>query len=277
MKSHITFVKSLSVVVFTSLVLYSTTVRGADFSTYVDETGDPTTLISGTINPGDFDRFAVYMNNKPEALLYFFAKGVYLESSGGDVREALRFAWFIENSLANTIIEAKSSCASSCFIIFSSGARRILKGGLGSNSGRIGVHRISLVSNDLDIKRNDSLVKPASDNVESYLKRVGIPRKLIDKMNETSPSSIFWADFDWLYKEDLLQSLQFRPSFLDVSEKKCGLDPLEKARSTKIFPTDLREQRLKWISCVEDVRFVNQKPMIKKMSSILLQVASKYN
>jgi hypothetical protein len=248
---------------------------GAEFSTYVDETGDPTTKISGTINQGDFERFAVYLDSNPAALMFYFLKGVYLESPGGDVREALKFANFIENSYVNTLVEAKETCSSSCFLIFSAGTRRVLKGGSGNNGAKIGVHRISLDNDDLSIKRNESVVKPASDKVETYLKKVGMPRKIIDAMNETSSSSIHWVNFDWLLKEKVLSSFEFRASFLDIASKKCGIDPIELAIKSNNIPSDLSVQRRKWIGCINDVAFVNQKSVINKMSVYISDVAKK--
>ena len=236
----------------------------AEFSAYQDATGDPTVMMKGPIEEGDFERLAAYLNGNPAAFLFFFMKGLYLDSPGGDVREALKIASFIEQNFIDTIVESGSTCASSCFLIFSAGSRRVMKQGA-----KIGVHRITLSAYELDIAKTESIVQPTAENVEKYLRRTGMPSRVLEKMNETPASSVYWVTFDWLLNEGILSAFEFRPSFIDVAAKKCGPDPIDVAIRTKIF-TDLVVNRRTWVSCIVNVRLANQtKELLAKADSIL--------
>jgi len=241
----------------------------AEFMPYKDSTGDPTVMLKGTIEEGDFGRLAIYLNGNPAAFLFFFLKGLYLDSPGGDVREALKIAKFIEQNYIETFVESNTTCASSCFLIFSAGTRRVMK-----QNAKIGVHRISLQANELSIKKAESALQPASEDIGKFLARTGMPRRVLDKMNETPASSIYWIKSDWLIDEELFSSFEFRPSFVDLATKQCGADPIDEAIRTNTY-TDLAAKRGTWIGCINGIRAKNLTKELLAHASFTLKQAEK--
>ena len=101
-------------------------------------------------------------------------------------------------------------------------------GGIGRHIGgasQLGVHRISLREVVTDISKAKGLISPQATNISNYLSELGIPRDLIDKMNETPASSIFRIDDDYIRKQGWYFSLAFQPVYLDIIEKACGKFP----------------------------------------------------
>lgn len=183
-------------------------------------------LISGKIVKGDFQRFGRLIDPTENWNNYkgYLIGGVHLDSPGGDVAEAMRIAQLVERSFVSTTVKSGNSCLSSCFLIFAAGMQRVWSG-----SSRLGVHRISLVGEELDLNKYGKATMEASQAVENFLVRVGTPRKLIEKMNDTPPSEMYFLSFDWLEREGIYSTLLSRPAFLDSVEKKCGKHPLTAA------------------------------------------------
>ena len=80
-----------------------------------------------------------------------------------------------------------------------------------------------------------------------------VPRKIVDRMNETSSSDMFKFDRAWLIRERLWDAIMWRPSFIDVAQKQCGVDPY----SNLSQELDTDKARL-WTDCVENFREQNQ-------------------
>ncbi|GLQ11511.1 hypothetical protein GCM10007913_34430 [Devosia yakushimensis] len=97
--------------------------------------------LTGTIDPGSAERFASEIAARGE-----YVQTVVLDSPGGSVVDALTIGSLIHEQGLATEVAAGSLCASSCPIIFASGAERIA-----SPNAAIGVHQIyaSALAGDL--------------------------------------------------------------------------------------------------------------------------------
>ncbi|PXA97478.1 hypothetical protein DMC47_13705 [Nostoc sp. 3335mG] len=92
--------------------------------------------LTGTIDPGAAARFATEIEARGE-----YVKTVVLDSPGGSVMDALEIGALIQENGLATKVAAGHLCASSCPIIFASGAER-----LASPDSAIGVHQIYAAS-----------------------------------------------------------------------------------------------------------------------------------
>lgn len=202
-----------------------------------------TILISGRIEPGDFKKFAQFVNSKQRiaALMTWVA----LDSPGGDVSEAMRFSRFFEEAYIRVKIPEGGTCASACFLMWAGAVDRVLM-----PDARLGVHRISWTSASLDMKRNEQVVSPVAKSVEGFLEQAGIPRKIIDKFRETPPTDVTFIDTKWLIQQDVYDAVAYRPMFLDVVEKKCGVNPASMNRGK--LPS--RERLEQWMDCGGELR-----------------------
>lgn len=93
-------------------------------------------FLTGTIDPGSAQRFAEEIAARGE-----YVKTVVLDSPGGSVMDALEIGALIQEKGLATKVAAGNLCASSCPIIFASGAERIA-----SADAAIGVHQIYAAS-----------------------------------------------------------------------------------------------------------------------------------
>lgn len=92
--------------------------------------------LTGTIDPGAAQRFADEIAARGE-----YVKTVVLDSPGGSVMDALAIGALIQDKGLATEVAAGNLCASSCPIIFASGAER-----LASPDSAIGLHQIYAAS-----------------------------------------------------------------------------------------------------------------------------------
>lgn len=88
--------------------------------------------LTGTLDPGSAERFAAEVEARGE-----YVETVVLESPGGSVRDALAIGALIRDRGFATRVAAGALCASSCPIVFASGAERIAE-----PDAAIGVHQV---------------------------------------------------------------------------------------------------------------------------------------
>lgn len=146
---------------------------------------------------------------------------VYLNSSGGDVEEALLFARLFKVRLVNSWVQNGAICFSACTMIWASGAQRSVVDG-----GSLGFHRLTFREKELDVRKSQAYVDPETEKVTAFLRSVGLPSLLIDKMNETPPTDIYRVNYDCILEHKLGLAMAYRPDFLDVVEKQCGATPM---------------------------------------------------
>ena len=218
-------------------------------------------VLEGEIKSGDYAKLIRYLRTDDKHL-YQFLIAIQLDSPGGDVVEAVRIGNLIKTSYGETVVMQGGRCFSACVILWASGVSRSMH-----NDGKLGVHRISLTGDEISVAKNDNAVRPIADGVETYLLKMGMPRKIVDKMNETSPTDLFVFDNRWLIQEDLENAVGYLPAFIDVAERKCGVDPFVKAGKTGARID--KQNAYKWINCVENVRQQNQNLDIKKIGALI--------
>ncbi|MDO8370315.1 MAG: hypothetical protein Q7T39_00150 [Polaromonas sp.] len=230
------------------LSICATSAFAADFSE-----GEYGVRISGPIVKGDYARFREYLLDGPRFLRF---SRVWLSSPGGDVTEALKFANLFDKAFIPTWVGPMDTCASSCFIMWAGGVERTVM-----STGWLGVHRITLRDSESDIQKAKGMISPLASDVSKYLAELGIPRALIDKMNETPASGIYRFDSLDINSNGWYLALNYQPIYLDLAEKTCGRFPdpypgqtvREKPRDAETT-TKIKD----WTDCLQRVRVSNR-------------------
>lgn len=264
--------KNRIVVVFTAVILFfvQSAAFSAEFSTFKNaldggglhaKWGDGLTdvLIHGEIVHGDYEKFQLFLLTSDN--LWSYLNGVVLSSPGGDVVEALKFANLFEKSYADVWViggseMAVSGCSSSCFIMYAGGVERHI------TAGELGVHRISLRELQPDIQKAKVLISPLATDISTYLSQQGIPRLIIDKMNETPASDIYKIDHWTLNDMGLGQAMKYNPIFIDLVDKTCGRnpDPFPGKFTNERPALDNHTTQLlsEWVKCKEKLKNKNR-------------------
>ena len=238
---------SLKIILAVILVIAQSLATAAEFALGPRGFG---IAISGKIVEGDFDRFIVYSASHPK----YNSSEISLNSPGGSVEEALKFAEYFTKEFVGTSIENGANCFSSCALIWAGGVDRSISG-----SARLGFHRLSFLAKEVDVKKSQAILEPANRSVMTFLKSIQFPNFLIEKMYETPPTDLFVVNTAWLLDHDLLNAVLYQPAFLDVAEKQCGVEPT--TRSLKKQGQSLSESQLAtyklWNECASKVKDQN--------------------
>lgn len=166
-------------------------------------------LISGAIEKGDFQKVETMsrkiVNSGNEVVFH-------LNSSGGDLAEAIRIGQFVKKLSARTELngitthdpsEANTKCYSACFIIFVSGSIRgyrsenLLFDQSGNNIVKrtpiIGIHRPYFDQGEYSKLTADQAridYQNLSDAVRTYLESVSVSTEIVDEMFAHSSTEI---------------------------------------------------------------------------------------
>ena len=179
---------------------------------------------------------------------------VFLNSVGGDVGEALKFANLFDKSFSRTWVMEK--CYSSCFIMWAGGVERTVM-----VTAEIGVHRITTRDIGFDIQKTKGLISPIAADIGNYLRQLGIPSALIDQMNETPASSIFTMDALSIKAKGWYLTLGYQPIYLDTIEKACGKSPDPyPGEYIRDRPRDPQTMSLitEWVKCMRRIQLKNK-------------------
>lgn len=253
-------IPSYSFVVKFMLFMFCLSAVGAEISIVKTEHYD-VLEISGDIKNGDYKKLKNLLLDKSENFVAF-QRLVLLDSMGGDVEEALKIGKLLKKNFSTTSVDVNKVCMSSCFLIWAGGVDRIF-----NQSAKLGVHRLALSAKEININKTEKLTMPISKKVDIYLKENGIPSKIIDRMNETSPSDIYFITTNWLIKEDLVNSLQYQPSFIEVVEKECGPGTWVLFKHTGKIPDE--DFTKNYVKCEAEVQINNQDMAEKEVRKIL--------
>lgn len=237
------------VITSTLLVGFCVSAQGANISIVKTESNN-VLEISGAIEKGDYSKLKKLLLDKKENFVAF-QRLVLLDSVGGDVQEALKIGELMRKNFSTTYVNADKVCFSSCFLIWAGSVKRIV-----NESAKLGVHRLALASKESSINKTEKLTSPMLSIVDTYLRKNGIPSKVIDRMNETSPSDIYLISQDWLIKEDLINSIEYQPSFIEVVEKECGQGVWVIFKHSGKDPG--QEYSSNYTNCESDVQIRNQ-------------------
>lgn len=174
-------------------------------------------VLRGPIIPGDLDRLRDAVL-RPHPASGKRTSGLYVDSPGGDVAEALRLGELIRGVGLSVFVMPKGLCASACFFLYLNGVTRFAQGWnprSDSNSGNVGLHRPYLRSpqnspDTLDAQSN------IMQKVARYLEGKMVPRRLVDAMM-TRPSN----DIYWLTSTDLDELWDHPPEIEELFIAKC--------------------------------------------------------
>ncbi len=195
----------------------------AEFSRQAaDQFGPVSIALKGQIKPGDFDRFKDFLVQPGN--LKAFTNYVWLDSIGGNLAEAMKFASLFEKSSASVVVGPDGRCYSACFMLFASGVDRWLY-----PFGELGVHQVSvqfpagIAGLDASVKKG--LVQAVTNDASAYLAQQGIPPTLIAKMQETPASQMFIINTLMIKREGWQRIMALQPQFLEAAEQACGKQP----------------------------------------------------
>lgn len=189
-----------------------------------DYASDSYLYMSGSIRPGDYQRFRTFMLENLEKYKAS-SRVVVLESNGGNVFDALKIAELLR-SMHVTVEVLKGKCTSSCFYLYLSGNRRI------ALQGSLGIHRAyfdQTYFKGLSPEEARRKYLYLTESVKLFLNSHNVPQYLIERMNGASSTDTYWLTGEDIYSLGMRQ-----PWFEEMLIAKCGLDiPLEKRyRST---------------------------------------------
>lgn len=162
--------------------------------------------LTGTIDPGSAERFAAEIEARGE-----YVQTIVLDSPGGSVVDALAIGSLIHEKGLATKVAAGSLCASSCPIIFASGAARIA-----SNEAAIGVHQIYAAALSSDPQSALRVAGTAMSDAQSttatiigHLTETGVDPALWLHALETPPDRLYY------FTPEEMQRLRLVTEFID--------------------------------------------------------------
>jgi len=157
--------------------------------------------ISGEIQSGDYEKFLAFVR-KPSPITGYpdsihSLSRIILSSNGGNVVEAMKIASSLKQFYP--LIDVEDTCASSCVLLWLSGAQRHV--GLRSKEGRIGIHRPTLPAEDIKkipVKELEGIFREMNSSFKNFVLEQGLPLSIYERLLATDSSEMYW-----LTKEDL--------------------------------------------------------------------------
>lgn len=140
---------------------------------------------SGPVKPGDAQRLAELLAASEATRRPFL--GIFLNSPGGSIKEALRMAHDIRASGHTTAVSSNYECASACFLLVAAGREKMIFRGA-----RIGVHSAA----DKGIETPEAAA--ATLTMAREAAQLGVPDSVIGHMVATRASSMQWLTRDEL-------------------------------------------------------------------------------
>jgi hypothetical protein len=213
-----------------ALLAWARLAAAMDYSLPVEDPFNPSysstsvwLLMSGAIRPGDYQKLLDFLRTH---VIDITGKAIVITSQGGDVAEAIRIGKFIKSTYVPVVVGPRyGRCASACFIIFASAARRVSMGGL------VGLHRPSLKPESLrrlpllEAQREES---QQAYYLAQYLHSLGVPEQLIDEMLANAPKGMHW-----LSNDELAQLGERAPWYEQILTARCGLDTRKEASALR--------------------------------------------
>lgn len=187
-----------------------------------DAYGPVSVLVKGQIQTGDFEKFQTFLLQPGRLKAY--TNYVWLDSTGGNLAEAMKFANLFEKSSASVVVGPDGKCYSACFMMFASGVDRWLYA-----FGELGVHQVSVNFptglQGLDKTARNGIVQAVTNNAAAYLATQGIPQTLVTRMQETPASQMFIINTLMIKREGWQRIMALQPQFLEAVEQSCGKQP----------------------------------------------------
>ena len=187
-----------------------------------DAYGPASVFIKGQIQAGDFEKFQLFLLQPGRLTAY--TNYVWLDSIGGNLAEAMKFANLFEKSSASVVVGPDGKCYSACFMMFASGVDRWLY-----PFGELGVHQVSVNfpagAPELDKVTKNSVMQSVTNSASAYLTAQGIPATLVTQMQETPAQHMFIINTLMIKREGWQHIMALQPQFLAAVESVCGKQP----------------------------------------------------
>lgn len=187
-----------------------------------DVYGPASVFIKGQIQAGDFEKFQLFLLQPGRLTAY--TNYVWLDSIGGNLAEAMKFANLFEKSSASVVVGPDGKCYSACFMMFASGVDRWLY-----PFGELGVHQVSVNfpagAPELDKVTKNSVMQSVTNSASAYLTAQGIPATLVTQMQETPALHMFIINTLMIKREGWQRIMALQPQFLAAVESVCGKQP----------------------------------------------------
>lgn len=233
--------------------LTQTTVHAMDFTVRAYNI-----LMQGEIRKGDYERFRTFMLANFKTYVSQ-DRTLYLNSDGGDLAETLKIAGLIRTMYASVGIEyteGKGECASSCFFLYLSGTERSF-----GYFSRLGIHRAYFdpaYFSGLSLKDAKVRQDELTSAVGTILKDNSVPQSLIDRMNSTSSTEIYWLE----YPE--MEALGDRPAWYEeFLTAKCGYN---KGLMNRLATDD----QGRWLSIYYNVKDCEERFVNPELAKVLV-------
>ena len=144
--------------------------------------------VTGPIQKGDFEQLEKLIDERP--VDFFFSSAViYLDSSGGDLGEALKIGTLFKKLRSRIFV--RNQCVSACFFVYVMSNVRYLTG----PDGRLGVHRPYFDKSkfrELTIGQAQRKYAALESEARAILQQLRVPSSIVEKMFEASSDNIYW-------------------------------------------------------------------------------------
>lgn len=168
--------------------------------------------ITGELKAGDSERLRELVINDA---LKFIQAPVVLDSTGGNVVEALRIADLVKAGYLSVSVPTKAKCLSACFYILASAVTRYMEG-------TVGIHRPYLpkeLAQKLNIVEMEKKQKEVYAKAKEILISQNVPQYLIEQMFSNASDEIY------LLSQKDKDAIGFRANWYEqMLVSKCGLD-----------------------------------------------------
>lgn len=194
--------------------------------------------MSGEIVVGDYMKLYGFIKNNKPSETFFGLDQLELDSPGGNVEEAMEMAILLKKIYPS--IYVNNTCASSCLLLWLSGASRHVE-----DNGKIGVHRPTFSK---DFYKNQSLketqvsYEKASTEFKAFVLEQGLPLSIYEKLMATSSQIILW-----LTKEDI-ELIGNSPAYIDEKLHKMCDEALSQS-----IKTDSEEDNAAASECIHSI------------------------
>ena len=109
---------------------------------------------------------------------------VFLNSGGGDVLAAIELGEEIRKQWALTAVGDHGECLGACVLVLAAGVRRT------PAPERVGLQRLNFDQRDSDRERAKEKYAELAKTVETYLARMGMPKKLFQEISQQSSGGV---------------------------------------------------------------------------------------
>jgi hypothetical protein len=137
--------------------------------------------MTGTLTFGDTERFKSLVSNIERLAAEYRQRvrigTVFLDSTGGDVNEAMKLGRTMRSLQIASVVPLNSRCASACVLVLAAGVTRVAMGSIEVHS----FYAPSLLGSG-EFEKGEAFYRDLSGRVSTYLKDMRISTALLDEM-----------------------------------------------------------------------------------------------